>query len=105
MAGRLLAFGLNAQLSGKLLHLLGILQQLFQFALEAVGAIHGAEQFPQAVASVEELPQGLDLFDDLRRLEVSDRGKLQLDGHFSAVAGEGIFDLHLNARGLSLIHI
>jgi len=54
-AERLLALGLDAQFAGKLLHLFGVLQQLFQFALEAVGAIHGAEQFPQAVASVEEL--------------------------------------------------
>lgn len=36
-AERLLALGLNAQFAGKLLDLFGILQQLFQFALEAVG--------------------------------------------------------------------
>ncbi len=58
-------------------------------------AVDLGQQVAELVASLQQLPQRLDLLDDVGRLEVFHRVELQLHGQFAAVALERVLDAHV----------
>ena len=54
----------DAEFAGELLHLVGVLQDLFQQVLQVVGAVDLGQQVAELVAGLQQLAQRLDLLDD-----------------------------------------
>src|SRR5947209_4721004 len=90
----LLSLGLApAGLAAELLQRLGVVDHVLEQLLQLVVAVHLVDQVGQPVPRLQQLAQGLDLLDDLLRLEVVHVAELQLDVDLRAVPLEGVVRL------------
>src|SRR5260370_23043467 len=74
--------------AANLLQHVGVADDLLQLVGQLVVAVHLGQQRLELQARLQQLAEGLDLPDDLLRLEVVERVELQLDGHLGVVVAE-----------------
>ena len=75
------------------------MQDLFEQALQLVGAVDLGQEVAQLVAGLQQCAQRRHLLGDACRLEVLDRVELEIDRHLAAVVRERVVDPEVQAGG------